>query len=537
MRFTRVTGLLAAALLCIQGCDTRSQPSAARQAPAAATDTGKQRPKFEVTTNEVFSTEDIPAYAGNHADIYAHIDTNLDDHIAQLQRWVRQPSVSAQGTGIQEMAEMVRSDFQALGFSEAELVETDGHPGVWGYYDADADTTLMMYFMYDVQPVNPEDWETPPFEGNIVDHDLGRVLMARGATNQKGPERAMLNALSSIIAVRGSLPVNLMIVAEGEEELGSPHFPQIVDQYEDRMRQADGVFFPFNSQDTIGEITMPLGVKGINYWEMEAKGGDWGGPRVAEIHGSLKIIVDSPVWRLVQALASMTSEDGNTILIDGYYEGLRGPNDEESRLINSMVANQDDVRFQQALGVSRWIDGLTGVDAIIETMYLPSLNINGIWGGYAGVGTKTILPHMATAKVDSRLPPGVDPQKMMQLVRAHLDRHGYEDIEIRQLGGYPAAHTSVSSDLVQASIGVFKKYGISPRVNPWITGSAPFYQFSSRLELPMVFTGMGYGTGAHAPNEIMVIEPIDGSGIKDLAGIEKSYVDILYALAEAAAAR
>ena len=184
------------------------------------------------------------------------------------------------------MAEMVRTDLADLGFQETTLVPTDGHPGVWGYYDAGAEKTLLVYMMYDVQPVDPDDWESPPFDAEIVDHEYGKVIRARGAVNQKGPERAFLNAIESIIAVTGTLPVNLMIAAEGEEELGSPHYPKIVDAYEARMRQADGVLFPMAVQIPDGNASMLLGVKGIVYFELESKGGAWGGPQTAEIHGS-----------------------------------------------------------------------------------------------------------------------------------------------------------------------------------------------------------------------------------------------------------
>ncbi len=490
-----------------------------------------QRPRFEVVGDEVFDAGKIPAYAGSHDEIYADIDKNLEQHVANLQRWVRQPSISAQNKGVLEMAELVRSDLLAMGFAEAELVPTDGHPGVWGYFDAGAEKTLMIYMMYDVQPVDPEDWQVPPFAGELVDHDLGVVLMARGATNQKGPERALLNALQAVINVTGSLPVNLMVVAEGEEELGSPHFLQIIDQYKDRLMTADGVFFPFNSQDRSGDIRLILGVKGIIYLEMEARGGPHGGPVDHEIHGSLKAFIDSPVWRLVQALASMTTPDGNTILIDGYYDKVQPPPAEEMPLINSMLAHTDEENAMRALGIERWIDGETMQEAQMDYLYNPTLNIDGIWAGYTGEGSKTILPHMATAKVDSRLPPGLDPDEMIALIRAHLDKHGFTDIEIREMGSYPAAQTSVDSSLVQAAISVFNKYGDPPSVEPRLGGSAPFYVFTDILKLPMVFTGIGYGTGAHAPDEIMLIYPKDGSRIAGLAEIEKAYVDMLYALA------
>jgi acetylornithine deacetylase/succinyl-diaminopimelate desuccinylase-like protein len=489
------------------------------------------RPKFRLDSDEVFASASIDSYPTSHDAVYDHIDENLEQHIAEIQRWIRQPSVSAQNIGIQDMAMLLRDDLLSLGFAEAELVETDGHPGVWGYYDAGAEKTLLLYMMYDVQPVNPEDWRSPPFDAELIEHDLGTVLMGRGATNQKGPERAFLNAVQSIINVDGNLPVNLMVAAEGEEELGSPNYPQIIDQYEDRLKQADGAIFPFNSQRPDGTLSMILGVKGIIYFELEAKGGPHGGPTKAEIHGSYKASVDSPVWRLVQALASMVSEDGNTILIPGYYDGLRTINAEEQRLMNGVLGNLNDELTRKELGVERWIDGMEPEAAELERLFQTTLNIDGIWAGYTGEGTKTILPHIATAKVDSRLPPGLDPDEALARIRAHLDANGFSDVEMRVLSSYPAAQTSVEAAMVQAAISVGNKYATDLIVNPRVAGSAPFYQFTERLGIPMVPYGIGFGTGAHAPNEIMLITPKDGVPVSGLAEIEKSYVDFLYALA------
>lgn len=490
------------------------------------------RPDFSLTTTEAYDFSRVGVYEGDHAPVYANIDANLDAHLENIRRWLRQPSISAQNVGVLEMAEMLRGDLEAMGFAEAELVPTDGHPGVWGYYDAGADKTLAVYLMYDVQPVNPEDWESPPFEANLVDHQLGKVVMARGATNQKGPERAFLNALQSIIDVTGTLPVNIMIAADGEEELGSPHYDQVIAKYEDRLRTADGALFPFNSQRPDGAISVILGVKGILYVEMTATGGAWGGPGTAEIHGSYKAIVDSPVWRLVKALDSMTSADGNTILIEDYYDGIIPPTEEESLLINAGIEQRNDSQMQEMLGVSRWVDDLSGNDAIIELLYQPTLNIDGIWGGYTGEGVKTILPHTASAKVDSRLPPGLDPDDALDKMRRHLDANGFGDIEVRKLSGYPASQTSVDAPAVQAALSVFNKYATDVIVQPRIAGSAPFYLFTELLGLPLVPAGMGFGTGAHAPNEIMLIEPGPGVDVAGLAEIEKAYVDFIYGLAE-----
>jgi acetylornithine deacetylase/succinyl-diaminopimelate desuccinylase-like protein len=489
-------------------------------------------PDVRFTTDAAFDAASVPAYAGDHADVYRHIDANIAGHVAQLQRWVRQPSVSAQDRGIAAMAELLAGDLRTLGFKEVALVPTKGHPGVFGFYDAGAPRTLVVYMMYDVQP-EETGWKVKAFDGALVDHDLGRVLMARGATNQKGPERAFLNALDSIIATRGRLPVNLLVVAEGEEELGSPNYPQVIDRYEERLKKADGVFFPLNAQDGTGAVSLPLGVKGILVFELEAAGGARGGPKTAEIHSSLKAIVDAPAWRLAQALATLTGPDGNTILVPGYYDAIRQPTAAEQRLVNGMAraaAGREDA-MRKGLGVDRFIDGLGGRDLLARWLFTTTLNINGLWSGYTGAGMKTILPHVARARLDSRLVPDQSPDAQLDLIRRHLAAGGFDDIAVRKISGYGPAQTSVETPIVTASIAVFNKHGATPTVAPRLAGSAPYYIFTDRLGLPMVMGGMGHGSGAHAPNEYMVIEPRQGSKVAGLAGVEKYYVDFLYAFA------
>lgn len=493
----------------------------------------QKRPAFSIDPNATpYDASKVRAYAGRHANIYAHIDRNIDAHVAQLQRWIRQRSISAQNDGVREMAAMLRDDLKRIGFQEAEIAETSGHPGVFGYYDAGAKETLLVYMMYDVQPVEPEAWQVPPFEGAIVEHELGKVLMGRGAVNQKGPQRAFLNAVESILAVEKKLPVNLMVLAEGEEELGSPHMPELVSKYEQRLRTASGVLFPFPSQDRSGAVTLNLGVKGIVYFELEAKGNEKGGPVGAEVHGSTKALLDAPTWRLVQALASMTSPDGNTILVPGYYDAIRPPTAEEQQLYAAMLPawTAREPLMQKSLDARRWIGGWTGEQSLLHFLHDTTLNIDGIWGGYTGPGTKTILPHKATAKVDSRLVPDQTPEEALRLIRAHLERNGFGDLEVRVHSGYPPAQTSVSAPLIQKAIGVYRKHGSTPAVSPRIAGSAPYYLFTGRLGLPMLAGGIGVGSGAHAPNEYLVIHPAAGSQIAGLAAQEKFFVDLLYAI-------
>jgi acetylornithine deacetylase/succinyl-diaminopimelate desuccinylase-like protein len=502
--------------------------SALAQSPAEI-----RRPTFTFTETEAFDPRQVPAYKGNWPKAAAYIQANKDKHLAAIQRWVRQRSISAQDDGVNEMAAMLQGDLKALGFKEAEIVPTKRHPGVWGYYDAGAETTLVVYMMYDVQPIEPTGWKVDGFAGEIVDHEHGRVLMARGATNQKGPQRAFLNAVEAIIATEGKLPVNIMLLAEGEEELGSPHYADLIAKYADRLKTADGVIFPMLGQSPSGAVSMPLGVKGNIYFELEAQGGPHGGPKTAEVHSSLKAIIDSPGFRLSQALASLTSPDGNTIMVPGYYDSIRQPNAEEQRLINGMLKGWTDreAEMRRSLGVDKWIDGLEGRDSLAQYLFNTTLNIDGIWGGYSGPGTKTILPHKFTAKLDSRLVPNQTPEESLRLIRAHLDAQGFTDIKLTPLSGYRPAQSSVESNLVKAAIGTYNKRGYPLDVTPRLAGSAPYYVFTDTLKLPMTPAGIGHGGGAHAPNEFMVIDPKPGSKIAGLVEVETFYVDLLHALA------
>lgn len=507
---------------------------AAAQTPRDSSGASIRRPTFEITTRERFDPRSVPAYRGQHPKAYAYIDAHRAEHLEHLRRWVRQRSISAQSQGVQEMAALLRDDLKALGFREAEVVPTTGHPGVWGFYDAGAPKTLVVYMMYDVQPVEPTDWKVDPFAGEVVDHALGRVLMARGATNQKGPERAFLNAVEAMVKGEGRLPVNLMVLAEGEEELGSPHYPELIERFRDRLRTADGVLFPMNGQGPDGSIGMTLGVKGVLYFELEAQGSaERGGPKAAEVHSSFKAITDAPALRLAQAIASLTSPDGNTILVPGYYDAIRQPTAEEQRLVNGMLDSwtEREPAMRRGMGIDRWIDGMSGRESLLQYLFNTTLNVDGIWGGYSGPGVKTILPHRATAKLDSRLVPNQTPDESLRLIRRHLDARGFQDVVIRQLSGYPPAQTSVEAPLVRAAIGAYNKRGVTPSVAPRLAGSAPYYVFTQTLQLPLVPGGLGHGSGAHAPNEYMVIEPAAGSRIAGLAEVEKFYVDLLHALA------
>ncbi|MCC2629729.1 MAG: hypothetical protein K0S14_3379 [Thermomicrobiales bacterium] len=337
--------------------------------------------------------------------VFARIDERLEADILRLQTFVRQPSISAEGFGIRECAELLRGYLAAIGCDPAEVVETQGHPVVYGERWVSAPRTLLIYLMYDTQPVSGENWSVPPLEGKIVQQPpFGRCLVARGAKNSKGPLRAFLNAVEAIQEVTGTLPVNLLFVAEGEEELGSPNLPWFVDHYGGRLATADAALHPYALQEPDGRVLIWPGTKGLLYVEIEASGERWGrGPRAYDIHASQKSIVDSPAWRLIAALSTLVAVDGNSVAVDGFYDNVRPPTAAEESAVQTLAETFGLEPFKQLWQVDAFLDEETTVGLLRRYFFTPTLNLDGIWGGYTGPGSKTVLPHQATAKLDARL--------------------------------------------------------------------------------------------------------------------------------------
>jgi len=461
--------------------------------------------------------------------IFEHIDRHYTEHLGKLQELVRQPSISAENRGVRECAELVKNYFKNLGCENSRLVETSGFPVVYGYYDAGADRTIIVYFMYDTQPVDDPGWTIPPLEGKIVSMPpFGDCLVARGAINTKGELCAFLNACESIKAVGEEIPVNLVFVAEGEEELGSRHLPEFIEKYEGELMKADAVFFPFADQDMRGKVVMYLGVKGIVYFELELDGKSWGyGPTEFDIHGSNKAWVDSPAYRMIQALSTMTTKDGNKVLIDGFYENALPPNREDLELLETLEKTFDEDSVKDSMKVEKFIGDVHGKKALLKYLYSPTLNIDGIWGGYIGPGTKTVLPYKITTKIDVRLVPNMSVEEVIPRIREHLDKHGFRKIRIVELEeGYGWAKTSVKEPAAQAVIKAYREFGYEPEIWPHMAGSAPFCMFNREpLNLPFIMGGLGHGGRAHAPNEYIVVQ--EGGPTGGLCTLEKSYVTIL----------
>src|SRR5262245_34548112 len=253
--------------------------------------------------------------------IFAQIEKRHDETARSLQQWIRQPSIAAENRGMSEGCDLTMQMLREAGFAQVTKIPTDGQPGIFAVLDAGAPRTFGVYFMYDVKQVDPAEWSSPPFEAALVDKPgLGKVLIGRGATNQKGPEAAFLAAIHAIRGAGKKMPVNLVFVAEGEEEIGSPHFLQVIRRPEvlSALKRCSGVFMPFPLQDPVGEVTINLGAKGVIELELVATGERWGRGPKRDTHSSNKARVDSPAWHLVQALNTLVASDGNTPAIEHF---------------------------------------------------------------------------------------------------------------------------------------------------------------------------------------------------------------------------
>jgi acetylornithine deacetylase/succinyl-diaminopimelate desuccinylase-like protein len=478
-----------------------------------------------------------PAYLkgapGGLDDVYAQITRRHDESVKRLQDWIRQPSIAAENRGVTEGCELTMEMLREAGFGTVMKIPSDGQPGIFATLDAGAPKTLALYFMYDVKQADPAEWSSPPWEARIVDKaGLGKVVMGRGAVNQKGPESAFIAALHAIRGAGHKLPVNLVLVAEGEEEIGSPHFPQIVRRAEiqQALKKSVGVFMPFAAQGPDGDVTIFLGAKGVIEVELTSSGEKWGRGSKQDIHSSNKARVDSPVWHLVQALATLVTADGDPA-IDGLADKARPISAEEKAMVAEAARRLNENVAKKQLGVERWIHDASFQESLELLVSQPTVNIEGLVSGYTGPGGKTILPHKAVAKLDLRLVPDMTAEGALAALKAHLAKRGFGDIEVKMSGGYDPTSTSADAELIRVEKTVYQRAGIDPVVLPRLAGSWPGYVFTGEpLRLPAGHFGLGHGSGAHAPDEYYVIESTNPK-VQGIDGAVRSYVDYLFELA------
>jgi acetylornithine deacetylase/succinyl-diaminopimelate desuccinylase-like protein len=473
-------------------------------------------------------------FGGDLTAVRAAIDKQQPEAIKRLQNWIALPSIAAENRNMKEGAQMMAELLKEAGFQFAQVMPTDGQPGVFATLDAGAKRTVGMYFMYDVKQFEPKEWSSPPLQAAILDKaPFGKVMIGRGAINQKGPEATWLAGLHALKAAGRKPPVNIVLVAEGEEEIASPHFSQIVTQPQvlAALSKCHEVFMPFASQNPQGGVMVALGAKGVLEVELVCSTERWGHGAKDDIHSSYKAELDSAVWRMVKALSTLVSEDGNDPAIDGWFEHVKPLTERQKQIIAEEMANNKEENVKKLLGVQHWVRDLPYRDALERLASQPTVNIEGMYAGYTGPGGKTILPSKATVKLDMRLVPDQTAGDAEAKLKAHLAKRGYGDIEVKVTGGYGPTQTDENSALIKASLAVYRHEGMQVSLSPRLAGSWPGIVFTGPpVSLPAGHFGTGHGSRAHAPDEYYVIES-SNPAVQGMADATLSYVKHLYALA------
>ena len=418
------------------------------------------------------------------------------------------PTISAQKKGINDTVKFLLALFKETGL-KAKVIDTGGNPVVFAeHITGDKAKTILFYNHYDVQPPEPLDkWISPPFNPVVR---KGK-LFARGTADNKGNLIARISAVKELLNENPRLPVNIKFMVEGEEEIGSPSLPKFTAKYRNLIK-ADLCIWESGSRDEKGNPEITLGCKGICHMELLVRGAK------TDLHSSKGVILSNPAWRLIWALASLKDENEN-ILIKGFYKNVREPRAVEKEVVRKIQFYES--AKKKEFGIPGFVNNLTGEKLKLRYFYAPALNINGLTSGYQGLGHKTVLPKQASVKIDFRLVPNQTPKEVITLLRDHLKRTGFADIEIQNSRGYPPAQTQPDNPYVLLIEKVQNQvYHKKVVIEPLSAASGPMYLFSPLM--PCVSVGVSYpGANIHAPNENIRLNDF-WLNIKCIRGIIKS---------------
>jgi acetylornithine deacetylase/succinyl-diaminopimelate desuccinylase-like protein len=434
--------------------------------------------------------------------VFGYIDAHRDEFVGRLQDLCRQPAIAAQGIGLEATAARVAALMEQAGIRARVIPVEGGAPVVYGEVKGTSSRILMFYNHYDVQPPEPlDEWESAPFAAEIRD---GKIY-ARGVADNKGNLVARICAVEAMLREHTELPAGVRFIVEGEEEIGSVTLPRFVREHPDLVA-ADACIWESGSRDLQEHVVLSLGAKGICFVELEATGAS------RDLHSSAAAIVPNPAWRLVWALS--TFKDRNErVLIDGFYDNVVEPTEEDMVQLRRIAAQRDDDAQRRDYGLERFLLGLSGVELLKRNLFQPTCTICGIASGYGGQGSKTVLPHRAVAKLDFRLVPDQRADEIFEKVRAHLAQHGFADISVRALGTEDPARTPMNAEIVRiVSEGVRRIYNRDPLVFPLMAGTGPMHVLTAARGIPTVGTGVGYAhSNNHAPNEnIRIADFVEG---------------------------
>ena len=418
------------------------------------------------------------------------INANRERFLAELSELLRYPSVAGDQEGQTGAANWVADHLRALGAQVSLLDTGDGPAVVFGEVGA-GQRSLLSYTHYDVQPADPLDqWQSPPFEATIRDGKL----YARGSSDDKGDTVARIQAVEVYRQAYGDLPLRIKFFVEGEEEVGSPHLGHLAARYPERLR-ADGALWEGGNFDEAERYTFYCGLKGIQYLELRVQGPAF------DLHSSYAPMVPNPAWRLVHALNTLKDEHDN-ITIDGFMAHVRPPTPAELAYMRRIPFPGTQVKA--TWGIPEFINAMSDEEALIRFLTQPTCTICGLRSGFIDPGEKTVLPSSALVKLDFRLVPDLTPELVLALLRQHLDRRGFSDIEIVPSASTVAARSDVTAPVVQAAVEAAQEvYQQEPVVYPTHGGSGPMYALVQGAGTPGgIMVGVGYaGMRMHAPNE------------------------------------
>ena len=427
--------------------------------------------------------------------LFHHIDEYREDFVGRLMEYLRQPSISAENVGIQEVAELLVTMLTELGM-DTRAIPTSGHPMVLARWEhAPGRPTVLLYGHYDVQPPDPvEAWTTPPFEPTIRD---GRIY-ARGVADNKGQHFAQILAIETHLKVHGELPCNVILLLEGEEEVGSPHMAEFIRAHQDTLI-ADLAVTADGQMHASGQPTLKFGSRGVVSFELRVRHAK------RDVHsGNFGGTVPNPLWTLVHLLATMKNPGGE-ITIDGFHEGVVSPSAAEIAAAAKLPL--DLPGFLHSLDLAR-LDEPADRPFYDRLSFHPTLTINGMHGGYGGPGTKTVLPAEAFAKCDIRLVAKQDPADILAKVRAHVAKHAPEvEFICLEEGMYPSKTPLTSPLAAPVQRAIRDAYGVDALLYPSGFGSLPGYAFTDILGIPAFVVNYANADAAnHAPDENMTLE-------------------------------
>jgi len=427
-----------------------------------------------------------------------YVGDNLNAFARDVMKLVSQPSVSARKEGIEECAALVEKMVGDTGAATRVLRLEGAAPLIYGELKSTKSRkTIMFYNHYDVQPEEPvELWKSPPFKPEIRDG----AIYGRGASDDKGELVSRLKIVESYLKGAGELPCSVKFCFEGEEETGSVHLGDYVSKYSE-LFDADAVVWEYGTVDTRGTPMVTLGVKGMIYLEFVLRS------LSQDAHSSYAAALPSAPWRMVRLLGLLKDEN-ERILVPGWYDGVTNLDEEELGVLKEMPF--DGTEFRKTYGAEKFLGDMGDDQAKKALVQRPTGNIAGIWAGYEGPGTKTVLPKEVHVKMDFRLVPEQDPDDLLAKLKKYLKNQGFADVEVKLESMEPAARTSYKHPFAQAAIRAAENiYGKKPIVELGSPGTGPLYLFTRRYGMPSVDIGVSaLDGGIHAPNENLKLEDL-----------------------------